>query len=657
MEVEENQNLIEEFFEPTIRNTGIVIAIYLALLTTLAMFGLFSKTVVIVLLFPVIFLFLFWLYKYLRKLETPWRIQKFDFIALLLILFIAIALGAFHHHLPMGRDDMAYMASAVNISDNGSLEFEDVYSYPFSPWQEISDNTFTSQFVPVYAVGLASFYVLFGLTGIYWFNAVLIFLTLLFLFRLIVLLTKSRHSGITLILLFSSLFTTIWFVRRTNSEILFMFLFWLGIYLFVLGFKNSKINQTLLGFIPITLLPLVRFEGVFFIVSYLLVFIYLLLFSNLRHSKTRATKYIYLPLILNLGIFVWYVVLYSSGYISRILNEYFGTLTSYLLNNWIFLIILLLLVVGIIIYRVFYFTKKEISKISFSRLFFTLLILIGIAWGIYEYFLLQYADTVSWGQIKSYYIAYSFFTYGFVWYIIIALFGWYKKYFKKSVWLIVLISLPSFMFLIEPGIAIDHPWYMRRFIAVLIPLLIILATITLAKLRLPLKQLLSLTLILLALNITISLPILIYRDHLGVDQELSDFAEHFKDNDLLIMQPGWDWQQWAYGLHYLHDLDVVPREDNLAKDKLNEIINSHEHIYLISTSEDYRHPLFPGPYAEPDFKWLLHYPEMQKAADMNLYIDDKGANMKTSAIKAYLDELPPRVIMEKQTLWYITKVK
>ncbi len=647
-------------FNQLVFKSSLVFVLYLSILTLTALVDLFSKTLVLALVFLAVFFWLLFTFRYIRQLEAPWRMQRFEFITLVVILVAAFSVGIFHHHLPMGRDDMGYISSAVKIAETGGLEFNDVYSYPFSPFINQGDDNFISQFPPVYSVGLASAYLLFGLSGIYWFNAVLYFFALLILARLALLLTKQKHAALIMVLLLVTSWLWLWFSRRPLSENLMLLLFWLGIYYFISGLKKYHWSPIVSALIPYSLLPLVRIEGLFYLLAYIIVFFIILIFYRKHFHARSSNKLLFIPiliLLMNIAGLIIYLWRHGSGYIAAVSNEYFASLGRYVANHKLLITGVVIIIILFFFYRLFLSQLDIWKKIKFRQIIFGSALIIFIAIWIFYHWKLNSQDTLGWGEIRYFFMFNGFLKYGLLLFILIALFGLYKRFWHKEEILIILIASPTLAFLLESGISLDHPWLMRRFFAVLIPLIFLLSTIALVKMNWPLKNLLSILLLLLAFNVYLSLPILTYRDHSGIDIELQQFADHFKKDDLLIMEPGWEWQQWAYTLHYLHGLDIIPRLDNFPDGKVQELIDNHKHIYVIATHPAYRYPMLRKSDSQLIFQYLLHYPELDRAADLNGYVKANEENMSTKIINSALSELPPRQIIDKQILWYITQVK
>ena len=575
--------------------------------------------------------------------------NKKEGLVILAILALVIINGLFHHHLPRGRDDMAYIATAVKISESHSLKFQDELSYPFPPFRQIaSDDVFTSRFAPGYSTYLSLFYSIGDLKLLFWANVPLLFLTLLSIFYI----GKSLYSrkvGIVACLLFFVFFSTIWFTRRTNSEILFMAVFWSGIWMFLYGWQKNKINWLLASLTCFTLNILVRPEGIIYLLPLVVILPILIIKRKiLRHRGKNLFLSVLtgLSILVNIGLFIAYLKLYGSDYYNEVITASMGSLPS--LKN------VLLVILGISLFLVAYFIKNIYFKVSLLVVMF-----LGAIFYIIDYhnFLVNYEFT-SWSKLEPYYIFQSFNKYLLIPFILLALLGFFFKLFNSKTYVLIILAAPSLVFVISPGIALDHPWFMRRFISVLIPLIFILFSVVLYRFtRQNSKYFYYFSVIFFLINFSVSLPILGFQENQGVEKQLQSLADKFDEDDVIFMEPDWQWQQWAYALHYVYGLRVVPRLDNIPPAKITSLIAESNNIYVMAGSQYYRHPLFENNQYHFIDTFRIKYQILAREADLTHHARTLENELKIDFVRDELANLPPKNIDRADYGFYIFQVE
>lgn len=684
----------------------------LSLLLALAVFGYFKKILIlIVLVFGFLgFLASIFIHVLKKKLslspptESAAKIEKLDLVIVMVIFLFSIFLGYFHHDLPRGRDDASYLSAAIKLSQTHSLSFEDKLTHVFTGFRNLGDDEFTSQFLPGYIVYLGTFYNLSGIISLFWANSLLIFLSLIYIYFIVKNLAGKRAAIISLLFL-STFYTTFWFPRRLVSENLFMMLFWAAAFLF---FRSSEArlradhawqNRRYLisGLIPITLSLFVRGESIGFMAVYLFI---LLSRTTLRarpndvrphrNKSGHAQRVIKLFFIsFNLFIFIYYLKAYKglSYFISQFYSplNFFLSLTKFLLPFFITFAVILTLT---------YFYKKEFFKKSlgfFQKNFQTiLLIFILAAVAIYELFLfLQKNPSWNFYQIHFGFKILTF--YFLVFYLIIVLGGLYHRFFRKEELLLTLLVLPSFLFLLRSNISMDLPWFLRRFYPVFIPFIFILAGVVFSKMRQVKERRLTHFLFgfFIIANLVFAWPILTFSENKSVSAQLKNFSLNFKKDDLIIMTPGWDWQKWAYPLHYFYDLQILPnlnlyperkfiKEAKKYESKLDDdavilqlkkdfdqksfeefkkIIPGVQDVYFLIQKDD----LIIYPYAHDNLEFIkdlqLKYKFLTSDTTITKYIQKNSRKLNVSELNAKIRQIPPQVPWTKKLNMKLYKVK
>lgn len=605
------------------------------------------------------------------------------------ILFCTIAL-VFHHDYSKGRDDMVHLVSAHNLAKHESLLFTDSLGHTFTGFVEVGENLFTSRFLPAYITSLAPFTSTESPGSAHIANALILF----FGFMAIYFTTKrlkNSNAGLIALSWFGTLYSTVWFSKRLNSELLFFALFWISIWFLLSSFQQKKQVWLTLSFIPLTLLLLTRGEAFLFIISFIFFGgLYAWHYSkNNNHSFFRKRYFIFtIPSLANVFYFVYYISQYNSYYFASQTENILNGLSS-ISPTQIILGITSLILLGIIGF-IFKFKFNLIIKskkqkgIALGILFSLLVIFLAN-----KYFIS--IDNLSWKIYRLPFAIEVFVLYFYFIYILFILKGLLKRNFNKKHFYLLGIISPSLVFLFEHNIAPDQPWFMRRFFAVLLPFLIILASIAFSKS----KQIIELKVLqfvaVLAINIIIALPVLFFVDNNGASTQIKTLAQKVSNNDIVLMQPGWDWQKWAYSLHFIHEKTAIPNlniqkidtkitiqlieesrkhpnwktstDDLLAikhfheKHQLNQLepyLNNSENVYVLSKSA-FDYPFFDVSNLELIENTVITYPTLRPSTNILDHINKPG-NIDINYIRSKQKNTPPRVIQNEKIDLLLLKV-
>jgi len=646
----------ESFF----RRIFLAAILFLNLNLGLAIFGYFKLNLII---FSLIFFFLTLVLYFAFKtfIKEKIEISKFEILIIIIITFITLFNVLFHHEMPRGRDDMAYIAASAELVGSGSLSFNDLLSYPYHPFRNLGGDTFTSRFLPGYTTYLAIFYILFGSQSIFWANALLIFPSLLIIYFLGKELS-NRKTGLISVLLISTFYTFFWFPRRTISENLLMFLLLFGSWLTVYAFKKKRAGYFFLALPVFSFSILVRGEAI----GYLITFLLILSLGLIKFKKEikNNLQFIIPGTILfltNLYLFKSYGDLYGTGYIDYVIKNANNALwfiwgLDYLTLFFILLGIILLFIVYYLYKNKFFIIKEsKIAKFRNIGLLFTFLLFMG--YEIFALYQFKSNEYIKWNFFDNQYVFFSFIKYYLIIYVGIIFYGIYKKYYSKIVYALVFILSPTFIFFKSPHIAPDHPWFMRRFYPVIIPLFIILASIVLVKIFKDKKKIYTVVLILIITNFSISIPIVAFKENQGVEEQLEDLAGKFNETDLVLMEPGWQWQQWGYALHYVYNVNILPNVDEYKKDNFLDLLKKYNKVYIISTK---RYNIYPG-YEDNHLKylheWNLKYSYLERDSWLTYYIDNNREKLEIRKLKEGLKNIPPQKINQTEETYYVFEVE
>ena len=627
--------------ETIFRVLSLNFCIFILAIITLAFFDYLNRTTIIT---AVLFFGIFSLF-YIRKRikNTKWFTPKREYIAILIILLVVVINSFFWHDLPKGRDPMAYLASAIEISENGGLTFQDDLANPYPPFRELTDSVFISQFLPAYSVYLSIFITLSGIGSLFLANAILLFFALIAIFYTVK--SFSNHkTGIGAVLLISSFYSIIWFTRTTDVEILSLFLIWCGIWFFVRGYQNNDYKSLIFGLAFFSLNLLTRGEAFLFFIMYILALTAVLLSDKWESKESHRRQSFYAIFSLwGIVLFIWYLIKFRANYFADIGTEYIENILQFKnLETLIIIIFLLLLLLFVyILLRLFSLNPQTIRKTNYILVF-----LLSLGYLIYNYLVINSQVSIDWNDLKLYYLTQVFLRYYILLLLPIILYGFYKKHFDKGINRVIFILLPTLIFFLHPGIAVDHPWFMRRFIVTFIPLIYILLAISIRKIKY-LKNVAFITfLLLLVVNFSLAWPISFFINHQQVDQELEEFASKFSSNDIVLFQPGWGWQQWSYALHFIYGLNVLPNANGYDHDEFLEIIDNYDNIYIVSPIEPYIYPYFPKSELTKLFEYNLSYKNLESSFDLTNYILEEGSDMDINIINNEFKTIPPSNITE-----------
>ncbi len=439
------------------------------------------------------------------------KINHPQIIAVFLLSLLAIVFFSFHAEPSVfsGRDQGSFGEAAIRLTQNHQLTFKTTASQEFfkiyGPGAALNfpgfnytqDGSLITHFSLGYIVWLATFYGFFGLSGFFIANGVLLFLFLTSFFALIKFHANSRSAWFGLCLALST-FVFSWFFKLTLSENLALGFIWFGVLQFSLFLKYRDQLFLFSALSAFLLLTFTRLEAW----SLLLMLAASLLFFAKKEkelfSKVDKQKFFWL-----LGIFF---VSYLAAL--KVNGQFYLSSAKGLLHS---------------------FSSGENSLGAFS--IFTYLIEVFYYYNILIFLVI--------GTLGIFYFLHR------------------KKY---SVLIPFFILLPLFIYLIHPGISIDHPWMLRRFSFAIIPLGIFY-TVLVAD-RLFFKQIYFYTLatLLVAANLTFSLPYANFSENEGLLSQTKTLGENFSRTDLILVDQlasGDGWSMIGAPMNFLGNLQAV----------------------------------------------------------------------------------------------------
>ncbi|MDQ1284469.1 MAG: hypothetical protein QG620_817 [Patescibacteria group bacterium] len=409
-----------------------------------------------------------------------------------------------------GRDQGSFSEAAIRLSQNRQLEFStpasseffNIYgpgkALNFPGFSYTANGNLTTQFPVGYTSWLAAWFSFFGLAGFAIANGITFFIFLVSSY----LLTENylgKSAALAAYFLIATSFVFSWFLKFTLSENLALALVWFGIFQFYLFLKNKRLLHLGASLGAFGILLFIRIEAWFFL---LMIFSYLVF--NAKKQKESLRSYfkpqIILPLAI-IGIFYLLTLKVNSPYYIALAK---GFVKSFSGDNASL--------------------SEAVRDPLYALKIFSL-------YGIAGYLLLSFLAIARLIKQKKHLLLLPF-----------------------------LIVLPSFFYLLHPGISSDHPWFLRRFIFSIIPAIIFYAVYFLyERIRTPLLRW-TLLLVLLFGNLFVLLPLGTFYPQKNLLNGVKVLSSEFKDTDLVLVDreaTGDGWAMMAGPMNTLYGKQAV----------------------------------------------------------------------------------------------------
>ena len=512
----------------TLVKAGLGTVILIAIATAFAIFGLFNifRNILLPLFVTCI---LFYISQDASKIHIRSICQFLDkktaiLLIILLTLFIYIFLNP--NLLLIGTyDTSVYIFSAANLAKTGSLILEDkiIWSYlGFFPTPS-NNKIFTSQFLPGYISFLAIFYQSpNNLITLFFGNSLLVFLSLIFIYLVSMEISHNKRASLLSIFFFLVNYVTVWIGRWVLTGPLHLFLIWLGLFLIIYGYNKRNLDMSLLSFLPISLLSLVRPEGILYLLSFSLSILLILYKFKMNRIRYEINYFI----VLFIASFVIFNCIMLYYYYNNINN-------IYLYQN---LLASLVSILG----RFLGLGGRAQAPINYLQ------------------------------QYYPFYIFLVFMAYNLMPFLILSVFSSRKIAFKMFI--LILSVAPSFTFLVKQLTRISHPWCMRHFWPVFIPLIFLMASIGISNVISNNKYRVIIVSILTLLLLVQSLPVLLSPSIVLTPNELGGIASMFDQNDVIITSLfNKGLAEPLYFFHGLKAISSVYSDKRIAADSLGEM--------------------------------------------------------------------------------------
>jgi hypothetical protein len=384
--------------------------------------------------------------------QAPRLAARATYAAVFGLVACNLALTVLLHHWTIDHfsDPGVYWSQAIVIAREGGVSSADPWVASYSGYRSFGAGA-TSQFLPGYPAYLAAFYLFFGTYGMFVADALAVAAGLLLAWSLFENLGEP-HRGLAFLALFVSAYTTLWFSRRFGSEQLMFLLFWLAAWLLVRSRRQQDARPAAWGLVVAALLMPVRPEGILFLVSYLVAAAFVLV-PMIRRRRAQGVAalgnrkallrgaVVVLAALLGIGALL---VLYQNETHSRYLEDTLVYRAEDVLRRAQGLLGLERDPVPANPNATTPSTDREEARQ-------------GLGW--YGYLPQQprFITDLLW-------------IYQIVPLLVLGVAGLAWGRWRFDTWLPLLIGAPFLVFLIQPSVTPDQPWFMRRYWAGLVPL-------------------------------------------------------------------------------------------------------------------------------------------------------------------------------------------
>ncbi len=530
------------------------------------------------LLIPILIIIAIFLCVLVLKTKLILSISRNEIILVFSVILLAIANGYFYHEtIDHGRDPGAYISSAINIAKTGNFEVNEEYIYTYRGYRLTpSEKLMPYPPIPAYSSILAFMYQLFGIYGIFWSNA-MFFLFFLLIMYLIGVEFGNRKIGLVFIVLFSTHYLTIWFTRRTNNETFFMLLLWLAVYLFLKGYISKEKYHFYLSLIPLSIIPLVRMEGILYYMVFLLVLLFLLLREKIGVKNILQVCFVLLILSIPL-----YASDFTRQTVFKLIQESIPVLKS---------------------------QSQQILAPTIEQT--------GYFWEVYEQNM--YRFTID---MFSYYLLTP----------LAIIFIMYLLKHHNNFTFILLLTLisPAIYFLINPANSPDQPWFMRRFWPHIVVLLFFVPAIILGNMKLAYNRnkfiFCVVLLFLLFNNLIYSNKIITFSEDRGLLEQLSILDKKLPAKVYIFGIEGKENYWFLIPMHFLYNRPVINNkieQENWRRITIEELarfIPENEEVIIISPRNDLPKNWFVIYFNDFDLKYVDNFtikvPRISLTADL-----------------------------------------
>ncbi|MFA6047613.1 MAG: hypothetical protein WCV59_00725 [Parcubacteria group bacterium] len=475
----------------------------------LAMAGIFYKEIIFayVIIFGIFLVIIFAINR-----QIIYQNLKFSPILIASLVFIIFLSYNTTPTIFSGRDQGSLSEAAILLSQNHNLyssstasqEFFKIYgqglALNFPGFNYAHDGQLITHFPLGYVSWLAAFYSVFGTNGLIIANSITFLLFLLCFFLVSRMYMNSTFSFWTLVLVASS-FVFSWFFKFTLSENLALALFWFGLWEFLLFIRRRKRLYLMSAFFSLIVLAFTRVE-VLAIIPIALIVLWIKYKNKSLTEKPVARSWMLIPVILAIIVFVVSLKINWPFY----LNFAKGFLNSLSKDD-----------------------PADVVPYSFSSYFYL--------WKVLGIYALLHFIVIS--------------VLGFIYFI--------KN--KKYILLIpFFISLPVWIYLLNPSVSMDHPWMLRRFLFAVLPIAILYSVLIIDRFFQRKMYAYVILFILFVINLFITIPYLKITENKNLLSQVEEIGANFSPSDLILVDreaTGDGWTMMTGPLNFLYGKQAV----------------------------------------------------------------------------------------------------
>jgi len=515
---------------------------------------------------------------------------------LICVLLLAVGLGSFSfEYILGGRDPGVYMNTGINLAYTGSLKIQDKLLGELNPSQQelfyspgyykypgffVDGPIITPQFLPLFPVWVALFYLTLGLKGTLWINTFFGVLGILGVY-LVGRQVFNPPVGLLSALLLTISPTQIWYMRYPSPEILLQFLTFAGIYTYHRSQREA--NGPLGGVSAIALGLTLLAKPLAFL---LLIPIGLYFYWKTFWRFTALDGYFVLPFGLCLLHAILHIYNFNSYYILGHLERFKAG--GFLISLWVVFPLLLWIAPK------FLLSHPPILPHLRSPTLRLVSAILLVALGLYGYFIrprlaqeIYHAEMGRWGRD---YAMDSLVHLGWYFSPVVVFLGItgaslfiYSRVDRVNLLFFLIGLIYSFFVLKGTQDAWDHIWIMRRYVPVIIPTFLLFSAYALWRLysreqgagsreqgkysllsapRSLLKKYgkpLSIFILcfLLAYPLLIARPMIKHREYRGIIPFMDRLSEVFKDPSIVVLDTFDVSLRIAPPLEYIYRKDVL----------------------------------------------------------------------------------------------------
>lgn len=385
-----------------------------------------------------------------------------------------------------------------------------------------------TQFPLPYIAWLASFYAIFGLSGLIIGNAVLFFIFFVSSYYLLRFFLPKKLALAGIVFLACS-FPIFWFYKFTLSENMALALFWFGVYS-LLRFRSQRSDFNYAIIVAVfSLLMFTRIEG---FLIFLMLAIWLFFGAESRnYIFSRKRSRLFAPAFVLFFIFL-FILRANYPFFKEIARVFFATESAVTASGWL---------------------EKIIESVLHCFNVFA-------TYAILPYFVLGIAGIIILAK---------------------------KKEWEKLIPL--LLVSPTLIYFLDSHISPDHPWMLRRYVFSIIPVFLLYTFIFLNNWLEKKKKILAFStlFVVFLLHAPLMINFCFFSENKNLLKQTAQMAKNFSSRDLVLVDrltTGDGWSMISGPLSFLHNRQAVYVFNYDDVQKIN--LDKFEKVFLIIPEEN-----------------------------------------------------------------------